>query len=51
MSDRLNNAIEILQHLVGFDSISGKPNVSIVSYIVNYLTTLGVEFSPRLARR
>lgn len=43
MSDRLDSAIEILERLVAFDSISGKPTHEIVGYIQDYLANLGVE--------
>ncbi len=43
MNDRLNNTIEILEQLVGFESISGKPTHGIVGYINNYLKDLGVS--------
>ncbi len=43
MRKTLDGAIEILEHLVGFDSVSGKPTHEIVTYIVNYLKQHGVE--------
>lgn len=43
MTDTLPKAIEILEHLVSFDSVSAKPTHEIIAYIENYLTSLGVE--------
>lgn len=43
MSDPLESAIEILERLVGFESISGCPTHGIVSYIQDYLSSHGVE--------
>ena len=43
MNDQLNNAIEILDHLVSYDSISGRPTHDIVGYITGYLQDLGIE--------
>ena len=43
MSDTVNNAIEILEKLVGFDSISGKPTHDIIAYIQNYLSDQGID--------
>ncbi len=43
MTDTLENTINILERLVGFDSISGKPTHGIVGYIQDYLSGLGVE--------
>lgn len=43
MSDSLNKTIEILEHLVGFDSISGKSTHGIVGYIEQYLVGLGLD--------
>jgi len=41
--DRLDNAIEILEKLVGFPSISGMPTHDIIDYISSYLKSLGIE--------
>ena len=41
----LNNTISFLEHLVGFDSISGRPNHGIVGYIKEYLESHGLEVS------
>ena len=43
MPEPLENTIEILERLVGFDSISGRPTDGIVSYIQDYLSGHGVE--------
>ena len=43
MTDTLENTIGILEKLVGFDSISGRPTHGIVGYIQDYLSGLGVE--------
>lgn len=43
MSDRLQNAIKILEQLVGFHSVSGNPNIQITGYIQQYLLQHRVE--------
>lgn len=43
MSDALQNTIGILERLVSFDSISGKPTHGIVGYIQDYLSGHGVQ--------
>ncbi len=43
MPDTLDNAVEILGRLVGFDSVSGKPTHGIVGYIQEYLSGHGIE--------
>lgn len=43
MTGTLDNTIEILSRLVGFDSTSGKPTHQIVSYIQDYLEEHGVK--------
>lgn len=43
MSDSLKNAVEILERLVSFDSVSGKPTHDIVGYIKSYLQNLGLD--------
>jgi len=43
MHDALNNAVEILERLVSFDSISGRPTHGIVGYIQDYLTSYDIE--------
>ncbi|WP_299848393.1 acetylornithine deacetylase [uncultured Roseovarius sp.] len=43
MADTLNSAIEILENLVGFDSVSGRPNQAIVGYIKDTLEAQGVD--------
>ncbi len=43
MSDRLSNAIEILERLVAFPTISARPNGDITGYIQDYLASHGVE--------
>lgn len=43
MTDRLENTVEILERLVGFDSISGKPTHDIVGYIKDVLSDHGIE--------
>ena len=43
MADTLNTAIEILEKLVGFDSVSGKPNHEIIGYIKDTLEAQGLE--------
>jgi len=42
MHNSLENCIEILEQLVGFDSVSAKPTDEIVGYIESYLHRLGV---------
>ena len=42
MSERLDHTIEILERLVSFDSISGKPTHGIVGYIRDYLSSHGI---------
>ena len=43
MTDTLENTIGILEKLVSFDSIPGRPTHGIVGYIQDYLSGLGVE--------
>ncbi len=43
MADNLNSTIEILENLVSFNSISGRPTDGIVGYIKDYLQGLGVD--------
>ena len=43
MSDSLHMTTQILERLVGFDSISGRPTHGIVGYIEDYLQRLGIE--------
>jgi acetylornithine deacetylase len=43
VSASLENTIEILDRLVGFDSISGRPTHGIVGYIQDYLADHGIE--------
>ncbi len=43
MSDVLENAVEILERLVSFESISGRPTHGIVGYVQDYLSKHGVE--------
>jgi acetylornithine deacetylase len=43
MTDTLNHTVEILERLVSFDSISGKPTHGIVGYIVDYLASHDIE--------
>jgi len=43
MTGTLDNTIEILERLVGFDSISGRPTHGIVGYIQDYLSGQGIE--------
>lgn len=43
MNSALENAIDILGHLVGFDSISGKPTHEIIGYINAYLSEHGID--------
>ena len=45
MSEALSKTIEILENLVGFDSVSGRPTHGIVGYIQDYLQACGVETS------
>lgn len=45
MPDILDETVAILDRLVGFDSISGKPTHGIVGYIRDYLASHGVEAS------
>jgi acetylornithine deacetylase len=37
MSKTLDNAIDILTHLVSFESVSGRPTHDVITYIQNYL--------------
>ena len=43
MTSTLEEAITVLERLVGFDSISGQPTHEIVGYIGDYLASHGVE--------
>ena len=43
MTNALENAVEILERLVGFESYSGRPTHGIVGYVQDYLTEQGVE--------
>ena len=43
MADNLKSATEILERLVGFDSVSGRPNQDITGYIKETLEAQGVE--------
>lgn len=43
MGDTLDNAIDILEKLVSYDSISGRSTQGIVGYIEQYLTGMGVD--------
>ena len=43
MTKTLENTIEILERLVSFDSISGKPTHGIVGYIQEFLSDQGIE--------
>ncbi len=43
MTGTLENTISILERLVSFDSISGRPTHGIVGYIQDYLSGLGIE--------
>jgi len=43
MNDTLTNALTILEKLVSFDSISGKPTHNIIGYIQSYLDEHGVS--------
>jgi len=43
MSDPLENAIKILEELVGFESLSGRPTNGIVGFIQDYLSGHGVD--------
>lgn len=45
MDERVQNTIEILEKLVGFPSVSGRPNGDIVGYCRDYFASLGVECS------
>ncbi len=45
MPDVLENTVEILEHLVGFESITGRPTHGIITYIQDYLTAHGVPSS------
>jgi acetylornithine deacetylase len=42
MSYNLQNAVKILEQLVGFDSVSGKPTHGIINYISRYLDEHGI---------
>lgn len=43
MPDILGNTVDILQRLIGFESISGRPTHGIVGYIRDYLADQGIE--------
>ena len=43
MADTLDNTVEILERLVGFESISGRPTHGIVGYIRDYMSGHGIE--------
>jgi len=43
MTESLDNAVEILERLVGFESLSGRPTHGIVSYIQDFLSSHGIE--------
>ena len=43
MTETLTNAIEILERLVGFETISRRPTHGIVEYIRSYLAEQGIE--------
>ena len=43
-NNHLTKTIGILEHLVGFKSIPGKPTTEIINYIGEYLTKFGVEY-------
>ncbi len=43
VADTLTSAVEILERLVGCESVSGRPNHEIVGYISDWLRTQGVE--------
>ncbi|MBX2838626.1 MAG: acetylornithine deacetylase [Gammaproteobacteria bacterium] len=45
MNSQLNQAVKILEKLVSFDSISGRPTEGIVKYICDYLAHHGIEAS------
>ena len=43
MSEALDNTVTILERLVSFDSVSGRPTHGIVGYITDYLAGHGIE--------
>lgn len=43
MPDALENTVQILERLVGFKSVSGRPTHGIVGYVQDYLSEHGVE--------
>lgn len=43
MPDTLENTVEILERLVSFESISGRPTHGIVGYVQEYLSAHGIE--------
>ena len=43
MSEALDNTVTILERLVSFDSVSGRPTHGIVGYITDYLASHGIE--------
>ena len=45
MDDKVERTVDILERLVGFPSVSGRPNGDIVGYIKDYLAGHGVEAS------
>ncbi len=42
MTETLNNTVEILERLVAFDSVSGRPTHAITGYIQDYLAAHGI---------
>lgn len=45
MNNIVNHAIEILENLVAFQSLSGQPNLDIVDYVSGYLSEHGITSS------
>ena len=43
-NNQVTNAIDILEHLVAFESLPGKPTTGIINYIGQYLSDHGVEY-------
>lgn len=43
MSDRVNSAIAILDRLISFPSLPGKPNLDLIGYVRDYLAGHGIE--------
>jgi acetylornithine deacetylase len=43
MEDRVNSAVAILDRLVAFESLPGRPNLDLIAYVRDYLAAAGIE--------